>query len=295
MDKSSRGIKHSRERVKNSRDYQVFRYPGSKAKLADDPGYRSLLAKYLSYGIFYEAFAGSAAITLSLAIQHPDMAFHMCDRDSEISSFWRVISRGDSAEIKTLCDFVSIPPTVDMFYHYRSTPPSTEIECAYRSVFFNRTAFSGIALAAPIGGRSQESNYKIGCRYNSDELIAKIIRLSGLFKNRLSVANVSVLDWLHQIPHDAFLYLDPPYYVKGPRLYRASMSHAEHEALARILKDRRNWILSYDKCPEIIDLYSFARIDEREFKYSVAIEKADLNQPNARVRSGKRELIITPA
>ena len=56
---------------------------------------------------------------------------------------------------------------------------------------------------------------------------------------------------------DSFLYLDPPYKSKYSLYgYKGSMHKGfDHAALAAMLKKRDRWILSYNDCPEIRELY----------------------------------------
>ena len=50
---------------------------------------------------------------------------------------------------------------------------------------------------------------------------------------------------------EAFAYLDPPYDV--PNLYRTDPF--DHERLAKVLRERSNWLLSYNDTPRIRALY----------------------------------------
>ncbi|KKL03797.1 hypothetical protein LCGC14_2622550, partial [marine sediment metagenome] len=69
----------------------------------------------------------------------------------------------------------------------------------------------------------------------------------------------------------ALVYLDPPYFEKGGQCYKHSFSEEDHVRLATALRDTHHqWVLSYDDCPEVRDLYSFARIQELPVNYSIA-------------------------
>src|SRR5665213_2565519 len=74
------------------------------------------------------------------------------------------------------------------------------------------------------------------------------------------------------------MFLDPPYFAKGRDLYPESMKPNQHKELACLLRQRTNWIMSYDICPEITDLYSWAKKIEVEFRYSIdGFKKKDGN------------------
>jgi DNA adenine methylase len=82
---------------------------------------------------------------------------------------------------------------------------------------------------------------------------------------------------------DGFIYLDPPYFDKGKELYRHQINHV---ALAAVLRNMDNWLLSYDAAEEVRELYNFATIYEVPARYSISGEKHSW--------TGKKEFIITP-
>lgn len=54
----------------------------------------------------------------------------------------------------------------------------------------------------------------------------------------------------------ALYYLDPPYYRKGPKSYKHYFKPPDHQRLMEALTAmRRDWVLSYDDCPEVRQLY----------------------------------------
>ena len=84
---------------------------------------------------------------------------------------------------------------------------------------------------------------------------------------------------------DAALYLDPPYCLNkedgndgGNRetLYGTEGDHHEgfdHVGMADILKSRHNWVLSYNDCKYIRDLYDGYKIVEVEWAYGMNASK----------------------
>lgn len=57
---------------------------------------------------------------------------------------------------------------------------------------------------------------------------------------------------------EAFCYLDPPYYVKGSKLYRNFYEHQDHCSIRELLERNRSgrWVVSYDDVPPIRSIYS---------------------------------------
>ena len=76
---------------------------------------------------------------------------------------------------------------------------------------------------------------------------------------------------------DAFLYLDPPYLLVRQALYGVKWnthSGFNHEALAKLLNSRGRWILSYNDCSIIRELYSGKHILSVSWKYGMSRDKA---------------------
>ena len=128
--------------------------------------------------------------------------------------------------------------------------------------YLNRTNRSGILSAGPIGGYEQNGDYKIDCRFNKDTLIEKIKTISK-HRNKIKVYNQDISVFIKKylpaenVAGDVFIYLDPPYYEKGQRLYLNHFSTSDHERLrADIAKIDCEWIMTYDDKVEIERLYS---------------------------------------
>jgi DNA adenine methylase len=252
----------------------MFRYPGSKAKLALNPFFRALMDPLMEQSpCFYEGFLGSAAVTLDLALRFPTKQFVVTDKDENIAAFWQLVASGTPEEAEEfeqrILDFATMGDKVGYFKTLRASEAVTLVDRAYKALFFNRTTFSGIAMAQPIGGFNQVSEWTIDCRYNAGLLVTKFQGLRALFENRLTVTQEDCFDWLQRIPPNAPLYLDPPYYVKGDDLYPTSMTSFEHGRLADVLKNRTNWVMSYDICETITNLYGFAKLLKVPFRYSI--------------------------
>jgi DNA adenine methylase len=76
------------------------------------------------------------------------------------------------------------------------------------------------------------------------------------------------------LPPQTFLYLDPPYFHKGARLYTSFYKRKDHEKVAdRLLKLRSPWVLTYDYCKEIHDLYTARRQYQFSLNYSANVKR----------------------
>ncbi|GAB1581442.1 DNA adenine methylase [Phyllobacterium phragmitis] len=96
-------------------------------------------------------------------------------------------------------------------------------------------------------------------RFNKLQL-TKQIKAIAAFRDQIEISNIDAIDFTvaRFKQDDTFFYLDPPYYVKGSKLYRNFYKHDDHCAIRSMLLRHRleKWIVSYDDVPEIRDIYA---------------------------------------
>jgi len=220
-----------------------------------------------------------------------------------------------------LCEWFSLieKPSLDDHAIVRCILDSpNRLESAFAALFLNRTSFSGILTSGPIGGydqlmrvkdkdtntfkRDKKGNYiktttkwPVHCRYNSELVVKGINGVHNLVGKKLTSNAKYFRNFLEDLLRDTkgniFLYLDPPYYEKGNQLYRHGMTDNEHSQLAEFLKEhkktrRLEWVLSYDSCDRIRQLYSWAVTRPLRVRYSISGDERES-------WSSKDELIIT--
>ena len=91
-----------------------------------------------------------------------------------------------------------------------------------------------------------------------------------------------------RVDPDGLFYCDPPYIQQGWQLYREIMTPGDHERLAAVLRRVPRWVLSYDLCPEVEGLYSWASINGVETCYTTAKTRG------APRRRRRREVVVVP-
>ena len=88
---------------------------------------------------------------------------------------------------------------------------------------------------------------------------------------------VKCMDFTKSIPkhRDDFLYCDPPYYIKDNLYGVKGDTHKgfKHDLLAKVLKGRDRWILSYNNCPEVLELYSGYKMLYPKWSYAMGRDK----------------------
>ncbi|MFP4956960.1 DNA adenine methylase [Bacillus subtilis] len=237
-----------------------FRYPGGKYKLYS---FVKELVKINNCSTYIEPFGGGSAISLGLLFDNIVKKVIINDYDYTIYILWYcILYRTD--ELISLIMEKSI--TIDEWYIQKSIRENIEnhdpLTIAFSTLFLNRTNRSGIIdKAGPIGGYNQSGNYKINCRFNKEQVIKKIIRISD-YKNRIILTNYDAMDFIDEVilgTRNSFTFFDPPYYKKGQGLYTNFYNHGDHENLSKAIKQtlkNRKWIVTYDTAAEIKKLYA---------------------------------------
>ncbi len=208
---------------------------------------------------------------------------HLNDLDPRISAFWNAAltetERFQQAILTTPINVVEWRKHSDVV---RQCDASKTFELGFATFFLNRCNRSGvISGAAPIGGYAQAGAWKLDARFYRQRLAERIGALAE-YRGAIHITNMEARQFLKsQLPtgrgrSNVFVYLDPPYYSKGSRLYLNSYTDHDHRQLASYMRRRTAtaWIMSYDECPFIRDLYSFCSIVPNELKYSLQTRRA---------------------
>ena len=257
-----------------------LRYPGAKSKLFDYV--KALIENEGLRGCtFYEPFAGSATLSWQLLEDGIIKNVVINEKDSLLYHFWNsvfnyteelvdLIRRAD-INIETWNECAKYRKLTYLF-------SKTSYQIGFAALFLNRTNFSGILKANPIGGKKQKSDYKLDCRFNKQKIIESILNISQ-YKDRVTLFNDDAIDFMkrelkYKRNISTFVYIDPPYYKEGPGLYRYFYSEKQHKELANYIKMKRfPWLLSYDDTPEIRRLYNRKTCINLYLDYSVKTSK----------------------
>ncbi|WP_059732932.1 DNA adenine methylase [Burkholderia cepacia] len=255
-----------------------LRYPGGKARLA---AYISgvIEENYLNGCTFYEPFAGGASVSLELLRLGFISSAVLIERDPLVYAFWWCvfnITEDLCAAVNacpvTMETWTQLQPTREVTYP--ADGQFTILQLGVAGLFYNRTNFSGILGAGPIGGEAQASRYKIDCRFNKEKIIRQI-RSVARFADRVRIYCDDAISFMRTNAEEiatgfSFVYVDPPYYQQGPKLYRHHYTDADHVALAQFLQTQGYpWLLSYDDHPRIRELYDGNTVQPIYLDYNV--------------------------
>jgi DNA adenine methylase len=265
-----------------------LRYPGGKQALASLLA-DILVANDLHDGTVVEPYAGGAGASLRLLFDEFASTILLNDADPRIYAFWRAVMFRTDEFVKKI-ERTSI--TMATWRKCRAiydggVSRQPQLDIAFAVFFLNRCNRSGIMMGGgPIGGYEQAGTWKLDARFNRTGLINRIRRVAS-YGDRVGVSRLDALELLQKLPsHERTLvYLDPPYFRKGQRLYLNALEHQDHKHLAKLLLSRPafHWVLTYDNAPEIQKLY--ADLNPRPFELSYSAYKR---------RVGKELIILDP-
>ena len=268
-----------------------LRYPGGKAPLAP------LLTQIIEFNglsgcSYLEPFAGGAGAALRLLREGTASEIHLNDLDPHLFAFWHAaLYESERFAEAIMC----VPLTIAEWRRQQQicslAEASRSFELGFATFYMNRCNRSGIIQgSAPIGGYAQSGKWTMNARFYRDTLAKRILAI-GQRQGQIHISNMDALDFLaarlpcfdRTVP--SFVYLDPPYYEKGNRLYMNAYSDDNHRDLANFIREQEGiqWIMSYDDSDYIRDLYSNCNTMSLSLKYSL------------QRRRQARELLIWPS
>lgn len=271
-----------------ARSQSPLRYPGGKSALAEVTA--SLIRENgLGRSNYVEPYAGGASLALHLLYTRQVSDIHLNDLDPGIWSFWHsVLNQAD--ELISLITATTI--TVDEWHRqkeiYREANKAESLKLGFATFFLNRTNRSGIiGSGGIIGGLQQHGNYKIDCRFNKIDLIEKIKKIHR-FNNSIHLTNLDAIEFLQlsdkSLSNRTLFMIDPPYFEKGSSLYTNFYGKEDHSFVRdTITKLGKPWVVTYDNCREISELYG--AFEQIEFGIGYSANKK---------RTGKELMIISP-
>jgi len=233
----------------------LLRYPGGKTRainhlMAHLPeGTNELCSSFLGGGSF------------ELACTKKGIRVHGYDAFNPLVDYWQCLLEDNIRLAREVSKYY--PLSKDHFYNLQSNINHPDkYERASRFYVLNRSSFSGSTLS---GGMSP------GHPRFTESSINRIVDFKN---NMLSVQAMDFTESIKEHP-DTFLYLDPPYMIKNKLYGKKGNMHKDfdHLELFDILKNRDNWMLSYNNCPEILDLYQEFKIIPLSWKYGMSENK----------------------
>ena len=252
-----------------------LRYPGGKSKIYSKVK-NLITTNTLDSRIYVEPFAGGFAIGIGLLCENIVKAVVLNDFDLHIYNFWFSVLHHTEELLKRIHDTpitIKVREKQKNIYKDSSTDVLSD---GFATLFLNRVNFSGVINGGPIGGLSQNGTYKLDCRFNKEE-IKKRIEGIAQFKDCISLYNCDasdlIINQLQNIVNTAFFNIDPPYVKNGQRLYANYFKTEDHRNLEKIINEHlreTRWIVTYDDCDLIRDIYKKYHMVEYDIQHNVS-------------------------
>jgi len=254
-----------------------LRYPGGKTKFYSYV--REILACNDMLGETYiEPFAGGAGLALKLLLNEDVSRIVINDFDPAIYCFWHSILN----ETDAFCELVeNVPLTRTQWKEQHNTylelDTTNPLALGFATFYLNRTNISGVVKGGMIGGIEQSGAYGLDARFNRPALVNKIRNIAAR-KEQIIILNQDAKEllqpWQLRRFYKTFLNLDPPYVNKGAQLYKNAFCETDHRELSELIKQcQRKWIVTYDICPLVAELYQSYRSSYLDVTYSVQSSK----------------------
>ncbi len=253
-----------------------LRYPGGKTKLYEY--IKEVLDVNGLHGTYIEPFAGGAGLAIKLLLNGDVKKIVINDSDPAIFSFWSSVLNNT----EELCEYVNTVKidveqwenSRNIYFHPRDY---SIVELGKATLFLNRVNRSGVLQGGIIGGKKQDGNYKMDARFTRNELISKIRAISER-KDCIDLYNMDALNFLSPSVlrhyYKVFINFDPPYVSKGGQLYLNYYKKEDHKKLHEAIANlSRKWIVTYDVCEYIRELYRDYRGGYIDIQYSATKNK----------------------
>ncbi len=240
-----------------------LRYPGGKTKACTI--LEDIVLQYFDLGNFstiISPFFGGGSFEFFLQNKY-NLAISANDKFTPLTVFWKQCLE-NSAELCREIEKELGQVTKERFLLYRDLIMDCPSEIRQAVMFFilNRCSFSGATLS---GGFSLQAAEKRFTR-------SSIEKIRQLQLNKFSVQNVDFQQFI-ETQQDGLMFVDPPYYLeRNSKLYgkRGNLHEAfPHMELFEILSKRKNWILTYNDCEFVRDLYKDNIIVQVKWNYGM--------------------------
>lgn len=242
-----------------------LRYPGGKQKAIDK------IAEHMPARAkeFREPLVGGGSVFFHARSVDFAHTYWINDAFKELMSFWQIVQDSESCARLAFdlerfrAGFSSADEIRDYFLTARNEVPEHSFREAFLFFFFNRVTFSGTTRA---GGFSRAASLS---RFTASS-IERLAPMPAALKDvRITCQDFEAV--ILEPGDDVFIFLDPPYFT-ATKLYghNGSLHAFDHWKLAKILQQTSHrFLITYDDCAEIRDLYKWANIKDWQLQYGM--------------------------
>jgi DNA adenine methylase len=237
-----------------------LRYPGGKTRAisilkdileTEYPSRKQLLSPFLGGGSFELSQAADGYTVVANDLFYP------------LFIFWQQVK--ENATVVAERVQTEMPVTKEKFLQFRNEVlnDANPIDIAAKYFILNRSSFSGATFC---GGYSQEAA-------TNRLTISSLETLNKVNLTRFTLSNEDASTFLRKHPQtgSTVVYADPPYFIESYLYGRDGDMHEgfDHKAFADAIKQRSDWLLSYNDCAYIRKLYEGCRFLTPSWSYGM--------------------------
>lgn len=240
-----------------------LRYPGGKTRAVKIlkkyvqeyfPGRKVLLSPFFGGGSF------------EIAMKEEGFRIFANDLFGPLFTFWTVLKDRAAALAQRVSSHM--PVSKEKFADFRKNIMNlSQDDQAAAYYIINRCSFSGATFC---GGYSAQA---ASGRLNESSL--RTLQSANL--DGIEFSNMDCCEFLRAHPEkaDTLVYADPPYYIKTYIYGKDGDMHEsfDHKAFAETIRKRRDWMISYNDCDYIRELYKGCRIFTESWAYGMNASK----------------------
>ena len=249
-----------------------LRYPGGKNKAV------KTISKYIPEFIEYrEPFVGGGSLFVYLKQKYPSMNFWINDIYENLFHFWMNCRDNPKELLRLVNEYHNkFENGKELFtFLQNNIHDFNSINKAAAFFVFNRITFSGTTES---GGFSNAAFHK---RFTQSSIL-RLESLSQIMSNT-SITNYDYEEVVLFEGDKVFIFLDPPYFsaTKSALYGKNGNFHKsfDHERFAEVMKNTNHkWLITYDDCEFIRELFSFANIKSWGFNYGMRNVNKESNQ-----------------
>lgn len=240
-----------------------LRYPGGKSRVAD-----MLVNMAPKFDEYREPLLGGGSVFIKMKQKFQNANYWINDLFYDLYCFWNEIKNNKNEVINIVKKWKENYKDGRALYKYLCDNLFTFSPTERAAAFFvlNRITFSGTSCS---GGYSQESFDK---RF-TDTSIERAENISELLRG-VKITNLDYERLLNEDGDNVFIFMDPPYYTatKSALYGKNGDLHKgfDHEKFANdVKKCKHKWLITYDDCQYIRDLYKDYTIIPFELMYGM--------------------------
>jgi DNA adenine methylase len=269
INSKNNNINNSNNILVNTNNISPLRYPGGKTracKIIDN-----IILQHFDISCFdtiISPFFGGGSFEFYLQNKY-GFKLIVNDKFTPLYNFWKQVKLNNSVLCEELRKIISV--TKEQFIDYRNTIMDLNDNILQQSIQYfiiNRCSFSGSTLS---GGFSAEASSK---RFTQ----SSINKIKELDFTNIEIFNDDFYDFINNLnSNKALMFLDPPYYLQDKsKLYGNNGDMHEgfnHSLLFDLLNTKKNWVVTYNNCEYIRNLYKDYIIIDVNWSYGMNTTK----------------------